>query len=182
MKIVFNNLSLKRHELLVQGINNLKSMIRVDYRAEINIIDSLDKLIYWATISSLDKHKEKKTVIVATPKIITVLNATLKKDSLIIIDISKPPEDIVIDIAKFLSCNVENNSTEEKLFISEKEAETIFSLYVECNYGLTKLQQNIKYRLMRKLSLTSCLQLFVWWKLTDMFPRKMLKTEVLIKK
>lgn len=182
MKIVLNSFSHSEREELTQEINALKKLFRINYRAEINIVDGMDKLIQWATLSAQEEHNNKRTVIITTPEIITMLNNVIIKDATILIDINKPPEEIASDIARFLACSINSNLSDKKqtLILSEKEAETIYELYTNC-CKLTKAQQNIKYRVMRKLKVTNFYQLFIWWMLTDLLPPKKLKSDIRIK-
>ena len=182
MRIVISNYSKNDRFFLLKSINELKKIIRVNYRAEINIIDSLDNIIQWAGYTTLDSPEGKRTIIIASQEIIEALNITLMHRSIIYINIEDKVEDIVISIAKFLSCNIlERGSThKEVITLSEREAETIYEMYTQ-NAKLTKNKQNIKYRIMKKLNVRNHFQLFIWWKLTDLMPQSQLKNIVLIK-
>lgn len=182
MRIIVHNFSKNNRSLLLNSIDELKRIIRVNYRAEINIIDSVDNIFYWASSTALDMPEGKKTIIVAPKRIIDALNNTLISRSLLYVEMEKKTEDVVIEIAKFLSCKHvdQRDVCRETILFSEKEAETIYEVYTQ-GAKLIKNKQNIKYRVMRKLNIQSHFQLFVWWGLTDILPKSQLKNRIMIK-
>lgn len=165
-----------------KSINELQKIIRISYRAEINIIDSVHNILRWAEQTTLDVPQDKRTIIIAPQGIIDALNNTLLSKSIMYIDVNKKAEDISIIAARFLSCRALESIDEEKevITLSLKEAEVLYGLYIE-NSKLTKNNQNTKYRIMKKLNLQNHFQLFIWWMLTDLMPQSQLKNKILVK-
>lgn len=182
MKIILHNLSNNDHSELSKSIDELKNVIRVSYRANIYIIDSIDNIFKWAELTSMDLFNEKRTVIIASPEIIDVLNNMLINDCYLYVNINKSPEDIVMEIARFLSCNIvkDKQSIRELIVLSETEAKTIYDFYTG-GKTFSKKKQNIKYRIMKKIDVKNSFQLFIWWNLMDLFPTGTLKKKVYIK-
>lgn len=182
MKIILHNLSNNDHSKLTKRVDELKNVIRVSYRANIYIIDSIDNIFEWATLTSMDLFNEKRTVIIASPEIIDVLNNMLISDYYLYVNINNSPENIVIEIAKFLSCNIarDNHSKRESIVLSETEAETMYDFYTR-GKAFSKKRQNIKYRIMKKIDVKNSFQFFIWWNLMELLPTGTLKKRVCIK-
>lgn len=183
MKIVLHVLSNNDHTTLSKKINELKNMIRVNYRAEIYIVDSINDLLHWANLTSSSLTGEgKRTVIITKPEFIEVLDNLLISDSYLFINNDMESDDIVIECARFLSSSLLIRKKTEKgcIFLSKKEAKAIYDFYTE-NKATTKNKQNEKYRIMKKLNLRGFFQFFIWWRLTDILPHTKLKNTIIIK-
>lgn len=182
MKIELHNLSNNDHRELSKRIDELKNVIRVTYRANIYIIDSIDNIFKWATLTSMDLSNEKRTVIIGSSEITDVLRSMVISDYCLYLNINKSPVDIVIEIAKFLASNSVKNShpIRESIVLSETEAKTIYDFYTGVE-SFSKKKQNIKYRIMKKIDIKNSFQLFIWWNLIEMLPTGILRKKILIK-
>lgn len=182
MKIMLYNLSTNDHHELYEAIDKLKKVIRISYRADIYIIDSIGDIFRWAALTATDSPFGKRTVMIGTSDITEILSNMLIGENYLFIKIDKPVEVITIETAKFLSCDLikQKPSMAEQIVLSKKEAEVIYELHAG-HKTPTKKDQNIKYRIMKKINAKNFFQLFIWRSLIDILPANLLKIKILIK-